>query len=101
MVMSPYVFECLIFGSDVKQRNRTSTCLFVFILFGVFRPNRERAANFDLYPWHSWHLSSEGSLECHTYCDMAIYIDHLRGPAILSPVAECLTLELSLSVFTT
>ena len=29
---------------------------------------RWRASNFDLC-WHSWPLSSEGSLACHTYCD--------------------------------
>ena len=32
-----------------------------------------RASNFDLY-WHSWPLSSEGSLACHTYCDMGILL---------------------------
>ena len=38
-------------------------CLFV-CLFRIFRPNRE------LFTYrHSWPLSSEGSLACHSYCD--------------------------------
>ena len=55
--------------------------LFVF-LFGVYRPTQE-LENFSLiwrlhhykglqiltYAWHSWPLSSEGSLACHTFYD--------------------------------
>ena len=33
---------------------------------------RWRAANFDLYARHSWPLSSEGSLTCHTYYDTGL-----------------------------
>ena len=47
------------------------------------------------YARHSWTLSSEGSLACHTYCDIGafVYDDHLRGPVILTPVAERLNLN--------
>ena len=54
------------------------------------------------YARHSWPLSSEGSLPCHTYCDTvsSVYNGHLRGPVTLTPIAERLAVELSLSVFT-
>ena len=43
---------------------------------------------------HSWPLSSEGSLACHTYCDAGHMTNgHLRGPVILTPVAERLAVE--------
>ena len=56
---------------------------FLFVcLFGNYRPTLkffhsygdvtitgERLENLN-YAWHSWPLSSEGSLECQTYCDM-------------------------------
>ena len=56
-----------------------SVCLFV-CLFGVFRPTREFFTHMETSPAgeglqiftfdrHSWPLSSEGSLTCHTYCD--------------------------------
>ena len=48
---------------------------------------------------HSWPLSSEGSLACHTYCGTGHpYNGHLRGPVTLIPVAERLAVELSLHV---
>ena len=56
------------------------------------------------YSWHSWPLSTEGSLACHTYWDTGhpiIYNGHLRGPVKLSPIAERLAVELSLPVFKT
>ena len=54
-------------------------CLFV-CLFGFFRPTREFFTHMETSPAgeglqiftfdrHSWPLSSEGSLTCHTYCD--------------------------------
>ena len=46
----------------------------------------------------------EGSLACHTYCDTGhtfIINGHLRGPVTLTPNAEQLAVELSLSFFTT
>ena len=56
------------------------------------------------YARPSWPLSSEGSLACHTYYDTGhpfVIYGHLRGPVTLSPIAERLTVELSLPVFTT
>ena len=55
------------------------------------------------YARHSWPLSSEGSLTCHTYCDtglpfiMVISEDPLHSHL---HVAERLAVELSLPVFT-
>ena len=52
------------------------------------------------YARHSWPLSSERSLACHTYCDR----EHLFIMVIsvtLTPIAERLAVELSLTVFTT
>ena len=55
------------------------------------------------YARHSWPLSSEGSLTCHTYCDtghpfiMVISDD----PWYSQPIAERLAVELSLPAFTT
>ena len=43
------------------------------------------------YARHLWQLSSEGSLACHTYCD-------LQGPVTLTSNAERLAVELSLPV---
>ena len=71
---------------------------FVVCLFRVHRPTREfsliwrrrhyrrKAANFT-HDRHLWPLSSEGSLACHTYCDMGHPLNghvrvnngHLRG----------------------
>ena len=45
---------------------------------------------------HTWPLSSEGSLSCHTYCDTGH--GHLRGPVTLTPIAKRLAVELSLPV---
>ena len=50
---------------------------------------------------HSWPLSSEGSLACHTYCETSVYNGHLRGPVTLTPIAQRYAVELSLPVFTT
>ena len=47
---------------------------------------------------HSWPLSSEGYLACHT---TFFYSGHLRGPMALTPIAKRLTVELSLPVSTT
>ena len=47
---------------------------------------------------HSWPLSSEGSLVCHTY-GASVYNGHLRASVTLAPIAEHLAVELSLSVF--
>ena len=76
---------------------------FLFVCwFGVYRPTREffthmetspcrwRTAN---YLWHTWPLSSEGSLTFHTCCDTGLL---LRGPVTITPVAERLAVELSL-----
>ena len=58
---------------------------------------------------HSWPLSSEGSLACHTYCDTchllwhsaSVFNGNLRGPVTLTLVAERLAGELSPLGFTT
>ena len=79
-----------------------SVCLFVF-----WSPTREFFTNMETgeglqiltYALHSWPLSSEGPLTCHTYCDTgppSVYNVHLRGPVILSPIAERLAVEFSL-----
>ena len=49
------------------------------------------------YAWHSWPLSSEGSLACHACCDTGafVYYGHFPGPATLTPIAERLTVDLS------
>ena len=48
---------------------------------------------------YSWPLSSEGSLACQTYCDAGhLNNGHLRGPVILTPVAERLAVERLLHV---
>ena len=53
----------------------------VVCLFGVYRPTREffthmplpvKGCIFFTYARHSWPLSSEGSLTCHTHCDTGI-----------------------------
>ena len=77
-----------------------------FFLFRIFAPlenlsltwNRQKAPILS-YTRHSWQLSSEGSLACHTYCDTS-------HPFIMvisedPPVAERLTVELSLCIVTT
>ena len=48
------------------------------------------------YARHSWRLSSEASLACHTYCDTGHPLNngHLRGPMTLSPYAELPTFRL-------
>ena len=55
--------------------------LFLVCLFGAFRPTREFFHSYGdvtiagegpqmlTYALHSWSLSSEGSLACHTCCD--------------------------------
>ena len=54
------------------------------------------------YARHSWPLSSEGSLACHTYWDTwSLYNGHLRGPVTLTPNTKRLAVELSLPVLTT
>ena len=51
---------------------------------------------------HSWLLSSEGSLACHTYCDTGyLLILVISEDPWHSPLAERLTVELSLPVFMT
>ena len=54
------------------------------------------------YARHLLPLSSEGSVACHTYCDVGhlFYTGHLRGPMTLIPNAERLAVELSLPVLT-
>ena len=44
---------------------------FFVCLFGGFRPTQEFFTHFEIltHVWHSWPLSSNGSLACHTYCD--------------------------------
>ena len=58
---------------------------------------RSRAANF-IFVRHLWPLSSTGFFAvCHTHCDKGqMLLGHPRGPLNFKPVAECLTLELSL-----
>ena len=44
------------------------------------------------YAWHLWPLSSEGSLDCRTYCDLGhlcIINGHLRGLVTLTLIAGC------------
>ena len=66
-------------GHIAQLRNQfKSIC---FCLFGFYRPTREffthletsplpvKGFKFFTYARHSWPLSSEGSLACHTYCD--------------------------------
>ena len=55
------------------------------------------------YARHSWSLSREDSLACHTYCDTGHPFNkgHLRVPVTLTPIAERLAVGLSLPVFTT
>ena len=55
------------------------------------------------YARHLLPLSSEGSVACHTYCDVGhlFYTGHLRGPMTLIPNAERLAVELSQPVLTT
>ena len=51
------------------------------------------------YARHSWSLSSEISLACHTYCATyrtSVYKSHLWGPVTLTRIAEHLVVELSL-----
>ena len=84
-------------------------CL-VFFLFGVYHPPLRIFHSYGdvtiagegqqtlTYDWHSWPLSSEGSLTCHTYCDTGLYNDRLREPVTLTPVAERLAMEMSLPV---
>ena len=62
---------------------------FVFFLLGGFH-TREFFHSLPLKSCarHSWQLSIEGSLACHTNC---VYNGHLRGPVTLSPVDKRLS----------
>ena len=80
-------------------------------LFGVFLLSREFFTNIETSPllvkgcnfWHSWPLSSEGSLACHTYCDTGhpFILVISEDPVTLAPIVERLAVKLSLPVFTT
>ena len=51
---------------------------------------------------HSWPLSSEGSLACHTYCDTGhLFVMVISEDPWHSPIAERSAVELPLPVFTT
>ena len=80
-------------------------------LFGVFLLSREFFTNIETSPLlvkgckfgHSWPLSSEGSLACHTYCDTGhpCILVISEDPVTLAPIVERLAVKLSLPVFTT
>ena len=57
------------------------------------------------YAWHSWPLSSEGSLACHNFCDTGhpfiMVISEDPWHSIDRPNAEHLAVELSLPVYMT
>ena len=68
-------------GFHFKIRGGGVMCLFLCLL-GVLRPNfysygDVTTASIGIqiltYTRHSWPMSSEGSLECHTYCDSHTY----------------------------
>ena len=74
-------------------------CLFVYLfVWGFSRFHSERSPLQILtYARHLWPLSSEGSLACHSYYDTGhVYNGHLQEPVTLTPIAECLAVELSL-----
>ena len=94
---------------DIKPKY---VCLFAW----GFSPTREffthletlplpaKGCKFLTYHRHSWPLISEGSLTCHTYCNLhgpSLYNGHLQRPVALTPVAERLAVELSLPAFIT
>ena len=87
-----FLFVCLAFFVPLKN----------FSLIWTRHHYRWRAANFDLYSAlmaiEQWGFFSVPHLLWH---GASIYNGHLRGPVTLTPVAERLAVELSLTVFTT
>ena len=66
------------FGIDIRPRFYSFVCL--FLCLGYFVPLERFYSYGDViitgeeqhiltYAWHSWSLSSEGSLACHDICD--------------------------------
>ena len=52
------------------------TLAMIFYVFGVYRPTREYFTHMETsalpvkgYARHSWPVSNEGSLACHSFCD--------------------------------
>ena len=81
-------------------------CLRLFVPLENFSPIwRHHLAGEGLqilsYSRHSWPLSSEGSLACHIYCDTGhpFLMVISKEPVTLEPIAERLTVELSLPFF--
>ena len=77
-------------------------------LFGIYRPTWEFSTYMETSPlllkgckfWpmlntHGNWSSSEGSLACHTYCNMGHLRGHLREPVTFTCMAERLAVELS------
>ena len=92
---------CPISGFDIVLFVCLFVCLFrIFLSFGYVTIAGE-GLQILTFARHSWLLSSEGSLACHTYCDASVYNGHLRGPVTLTPFAEPLAAELALPVFKT
>ena len=95
-------------GSKWNQLQKISHCVETLIVCSGFSSHSRIFHSFGnvtiacgrmqilTYPQHSWPLSSEDSLACHTYC---VYNGHLRGPVTLTSIAERLAVELSLQGF--
>ena len=91
-------------------------CLFIYLFVWSFSPysnifhsfgdvtNASEGLQILTYARHLLPLRSEGSLECHTYCDTGhpfIMVINLRGLVTLTPVADHLAVELSQPILTT
>ena len=70
----------------------------IFHSYGDHHHFRWRAANL-IYARHSWSLNKD--LPHLLWHGASVYSDHHRGPVTLTPIAECLAVELSPPVFTT
>ena len=91
-----YVFICL-FVRGLSSRSR------IFHSYGDVSITDEGLPILT-YARHSWSLSSEDYLSCHTYIlwhGASVYNGHIQGPVTLTPIFERLAAELSLPVLKT
>ena len=109
-----YVFFHILYDNIIWS-SLLLVCLFV-CLFGVLRPTREFFTHFwDVtitgkglqiltYARHLWSMSNEDpfrAIHVLLWHGSSVYNGHLREPVTLTPVANCLAVELSVPVLKT
>ena len=98
--LSPF-FSSLSIVKHYRERRKTTLkrtfdkSYVIKILLVVFRATREFFTHMDTSP-----LPVKAMLGTRGHW-ASVYNGHLRGPVILTPIAQCLAVELSLPVFTT